>query len=117
MGLGCDTMNKSNLVFGSILTGLGIAYGLNALSIIGDGIFSIAFLVLIILVPALTEHYKIGSSREYIVKGIFAGCLLLTIFLDLGLVFNLIMAGVIVLSGIIMMMADNIKKLLEKRGK
>ncbi len=110
-------MNKSNLVFGSILAGLGITYGLNTLSIIGDVVFSIAFLVLIILVPALTEHLKISSSREYIVKGIFAGCLLLSIFLDLGLVFNLIMSGVIVLSGVIMMMADNIKNLFEKRGK
>ena len=108
-------MNKSNLVFGSILAGLGIAYGLNTLSIIGDVVFSIAFLVLIILVPALTEHLKISSSREYIVKGIFAGCLLLSIFLDLGLVFNLIMSGVIVLSGVTMIFFDTLKKIITNK--
>ena len=102
-------MKKSSIVFGSILSGLGLLYAVCALGLLGDLFFVISFIALIGVAPVLTEHFNEGSTKEYIVKGVFSGCLLLTLFFDLGLVFNLIMAGVILLCGIIMALFDIIK--------
>ena len=108
-------MKKSSIIFGSILAGLGLLYAVCALGLLGDLFFVIAFVALIGVAPTLTEHFNEGSTKEYIVKGVFSGCLLLTLFFDLGLVFNLIMAGVILISCIIMILFDVIKsKLLKK---
>lgn len=108
-------MKKSSIVFGSILAGLGLLYGICTLGLLGDLFFTIAFVVLIGVAPVLTEHFNEGSTKEYIVKGVFAGCLLLTLFVDLGLLFNLIIAGVILLSGLIMIFFDVIKCKFSKR--
>lgn len=108
-------MKKSSIVFGSILLGLGLLYGLCAVGLLGDLFFYIAFIVLIGVAPTLTEHFNEGSTKEYIVKGVFSGCLLLTLFVDLGLVFNLIMAGVILISGIIMIFFDILKSKFSKK--
>ena len=108
-------MKKSSIVFGSILSGLGLLYAICALGLLGDLFFYIAFILLIGVAPTLTEHFNEGSTKEYIVKGVFSGCLLLTLFVELGLVFILIMSSIVVLSGIIMIFFDVLKSKFSKK--
>lgn len=108
-------MKKSSIVFGSILSGLGLLYAVCTLGLLGDLFFYISFILLIGVAPTLTEHFNEGSTKEYIVKGVFSGCLLLTLFVDLGFIFNLIMAIVIILSGIVMIFFDVLKSKFSKK--
>ena len=103
-------MSKSNIIFGSILIGLGLLYALVSLGLMGDAFFVMAFVALIIVAPIITEHFNDDGNKEFIVKAIFTGSILLATLVDLGLVFNLIMSGVIVLGGIAMMYYEKILK-------